>query len=362
LAGVREQRQEIGLRALRSFHAIVRNGSVTSAAREMGLSQPAVSRILAGLEDDIGFELFHRDRGRLVPTADGLLLFEEVDVALGHMDRVHGAIRNIAEFRTGELKLVAPPSFSEGILSDIASDFLRQHPNIRLTIDSRSVETAKSLIATRAVDGGFVKLPLDRPDLCAEKIVTSETIAVMATGHPLASRSVVTPQELKGEPLVLLGLGRTSRAQVETSFAERGVKPIVRVETHTIGSACALAARGVGIALVNELLARSYLGPALAVCRFSPRLVHEYAFVTSALTKRSRLAEAFLEHARGYFEQSGAQTRAPAVVAEPITEAAGEILHPLEDPPCLTSSGQPRPAPGGYIGDPSLPHGIELDR
>jgi DNA-binding transcriptional LysR family regulator len=302
LAKASRDSRAVGLRALRSFHAIVRNGSVTGAARQMGLSQPAVSRILAGLERDVGFDLFHRDRGRLVPTAEGLLLYEEVDLALAHFERVYSAVRDIAEFRTGELKLVAPPSFSEGILSDIASDFLKQHPAVRLTIDSRSVETAKSLIATRAVDGGFVKLPLDRPDLSAEKVVTSETIAVMAKGHHLAGAKSLGPRDLKGEPLILLGLGRSSRAQIEASFAEQGIKPNVRVETHTIGSACALAARGVGIALVNELLARSYVRSAgLVSCRFAPRLIHEYAFVTSSLTQPSRLAGEFLAHAKRYF-------------------------------------------------------------
>jgi DNA-binding transcriptional LysR family regulator len=279
---------------------------VTGAAREIGLSQPAVSRILAGLEEDVGFPLFHRDRGRLVLTGDGLLLYEEVNAALTHMERVFSLARDIADFRTGELKLVAPPSFSEGILADITSAFLAAHPNVRLTIDSRSVETAKSLIATRAVDGGFVKLPLDRPDLRPEKVVSSETIAVMAPGHRLAGEGDLSPRQLQGEPLVLLGLGRTSRAQIETAFARSGVTPNVRVETHTIGSACALAGRGIGIALVNELLARSYVRAGkLVVRRFTPRLVHEYAFVTSTLGQPSRLAEEFLTHARRYFASLG---------------------------------------------------------
>jgi DNA-binding transcriptional LysR family regulator len=301
-------RKRFGLRPLRSFHAIVRTGSVTAAARELGLSQPTVSRILGQLEKDIGFELFYRDRGRLVPTADGLRLFEEVEVALSQVDRVFSLVDDIAELRTGELKLVAPPSFAEGVFPDIASAFLEEHENIRLTIDSRSVETAKALIASRAVDGGFVKLPLDRPDLRPEKVVTSETVCVMAADHPLAAEKALDPRLLKGESLILLGHGRASRLQIESAFAEAGVSPIARVETHTIGSACALAARGVGIALVNGLLAGSYLrGNDLVVRTFVPQLVQDYAFVTSTLTEPSRLATEFLSFARRYFAGVGAE-------------------------------------------------------
>jgi DNA-binding transcriptional LysR family regulator len=254
-----------------------------------------------GLEGGVGFDLFHRDRGRLVPTADGLLFYEEVDLALGSLERVFSLVRDIADFRVGELKLVAPPSFAEGPLSEIASEFLQLHPNIRLSIDSRSVETAKTLIATRAVDAGFMKLPLDRPDLKSEKVVTSETVAVMAESHPLAAQTELTPLRLHREPLVLLGQGRVFRAQIEAAFAAEGVKPEVRVETHTIGSACALAAKGVGIALVNALLARPYIRPGRLVARrFLPALAHEYAFVTAAGTEPSRLANAFLALARDH--------------------------------------------------------------
>lgn len=295
--------RDIGLRALRSFRAIVSSGTVTGAARLLGMTQPAVSRLLAELEKDIGFALFHRDRGRLVPTNDALILFEEVDHALGGIDRVQALVRDIADYRVGQLRLVAPPSFSEGVLPEIVSVFLARFPSVHLTIDSRSVETAKAMIAERAVDAGFVKLPIDRPDLHSEKVVTSQTVCVLRGDHPLAARTKLDPKLLSGEPLILLGLGRSSRTHIEAAFAAARVKPRVRVDTHTVGSAIGLAARGVGIAIVNELLARSYLRDAVTVRPFAPSLKQEYAFVTPANAKPSRLAVAFLEDTRRWFAE-----------------------------------------------------------
>lgn len=292
---------DFGLRALRAFHAIVKTGSVTAAATHMGLTQPAVSRLLAQFEQTIGFDLFYRAKGRLVPTPDGLLLFDEVDLALGNVQRVRALVRDIADFRVGQLRLVAPPSFAEGVLPDIIDRFLTRFPKVHLTIDSRSVETAKTLIATRAVDGGFLKLPLDRPDLSSVPVVSSGTACVLPHDHALAARTWLDPMALKGVPLVLLGLGRLSRAHIDAAFAKAGVRPEVRVETHTIGSACALATRGIGVAIVNEMLARSYLGDRLVMRPFRPDLRHEYAFVTSAMVAPSRLAAEFLTEARQHF-------------------------------------------------------------
>lgn len=294
-------KRDVDLRALRAFRSIVRTGTVTAAGRELGLTQPATSRLLAQLERDMGFELFHRDRGRLVPTSDALLLFEEVELALGGVDHVAELVANIARFRVGRLRLVAPPSFTEGVLPEIVAAFLARFPDVHLSIDSRSVETTRMMIATRAVDAGFVKMPVDRPDLAAESVVVSHSVCVLSREHRLASQPALDPRLLRGEPLILLGAGRRSRAQIESAFAEAGVAPRVRIDTHTIGSACGLAARGVGIAIVNALLARPYLRDGLVALPFRPELRHEYAFVTAAVPGPTRLAREFLLETRAWF-------------------------------------------------------------
>lgn len=288
------------LRSLTAFHAVLETGSVTAAARKLGLSQPSVSRMLADFEAEIGFQLFHRDRGRLTPTNDGLLLHAEVARALGSMTRVSALIQDIAEYRTGELRVVAPPSLCESLLPDIAARFLGRFPGVRLSIDSRSVETARLLIANRMVDCGFVKLPLDRTDLAAEPLLESEAVCVMAHTHGLASHEGLTPALIGRSPLILLGQGRSSRIQIEASFADAGVRPNVRVETHTIGSACALAARNIGLTIVNGLLARAYLRDNLIARPLTPRLPQNYAFANAVNTPPSRLAQAFLDETRSY--------------------------------------------------------------
>ena len=299
-------KRDVDLRALRIFAATVRHGTVTAAGREFGLTQPATSRLLAQLERDIGFELFLRDRGRLVPTPDAMLLFEEVELALGGVDHVQELAADIARFRVGRLRLVAPPSFSEGVLPEIVAAFLARFPGVHLSIDSRSVETSKAMIATRAVDGGFIKLPIDHPDLAGETVVTSGSVCVLRRDHRLAREPHLDPVRLRGEPLVLLGFGRASRAQVDSVFANAGVLPDVRIDTHTIGSACALAARGLGVAIVNALLARPYLRDGLVALPFRPELRHEYAFVSAAVPGPTRLAREFLVETKAWFARSGA--------------------------------------------------------
>lgn len=298
---LRQPDTDVSFRALRVFAEIMRTGSATAAGKQLSLSQPAVSRLIAQLEAQVGFDLFYRDRGRLVPTADGTKLIEEVELTLASVDRFNSLVRDIAGYSAGTVRIVAPPSFTEGVLPDIVSRFRERFPGVEFSIDSRSVETARTMIAMRYVDCGFVKLPTDETDLEVEQIVSSGSVCVMHRDHPLAEHETITPAEIGQHPLILLGAGRYWRVQVDTAFAELGLRPVVEIETHTHGSACALAARSNGLAILNSLLARSYLHPPLVARPFAPPITHEYAFAVSNVSRPSRLTREFQTVVREYF-------------------------------------------------------------
>jgi DNA-binding transcriptional LysR family regulator len=290
------------LRSLECFRAIITNGSATAAARQLGLTQPAVSRLLGLLEASVGFELFHRRKGRLIPTEEALAFHREVDIALQSFDRVSRLARNLKNENFGVLSIVSPPSFAEGILSRVISNFITQHPGVRVSLDSQSVETARDMVALRAVDCGFVKLPVDFPGLACEPLVRAGTLCALPADHRLSRKEVVNVRDLDDEPLILLGQGRASRQQIDDAFAEAGVRMNVRVETHTVGAACAFARGGTGIAIINEMLGVQYAGTGIALRRFSPDFVHEYGFMTSSETPMTRVTRRFLEYCQEFFE------------------------------------------------------------
>lgn len=293
----------VSLKSLACFRAIMDAGSVTSAAQQLKVTQPAVSRMLGQLESDIGFELFTRTKGKLVPTDAAFALFNEVEIALQSVDRVSQLAVNLKNHDYGELSIVAPPSFAERVVTRLIAEFLKLHPNIRISLDSRNIETAQDMVALRAVDCGFVRLPVEHPDISSEKLVSAGTACVMSAKHPLAGRSCLKAEDLAGQPLIMLGRGRASRLVLNQGFESAQVRPTVRVETHTVSAACALARQGAGIAIVNEMLAAQYIDRRLAICRFSPSIRHDYAFMTSANAPMTRVTKKFREFCRSFFIQ-----------------------------------------------------------
>ena len=294
----------LSLKNLQCFRAVIDTGSVTAAASSLSITQPAVSRMLRQLEADIGFELFMRTKGRLLPTDAALALFAEVDVALQSIDRVSRLAVNLKNHDYGELSIVSPPSFAERVVTRLIAEFVRHHPNVRISLDSRNIDTALDMVALRAVDCGFARLPVDHPDLEFETLISSGTVCVMKPDHPLSQRRRITAAHLKGQPLILLGRGRASRSVLNEGFDAAHVRPQIRIETHTVSAACALARLGAGIAIVNGMLAAQYLESDLVMRDFSPNIRHDYALVASTKAPMTRIGKRFWDFSRTFFRDN----------------------------------------------------------
>jgi DNA-binding transcriptional LysR family regulator len=285
------------VKGIEAFHAVLTSGSATAAAKSLGTTQPAVSRLLSAFEEYVGFQLFYREHGRLIPTDEALALQKDVELSLSSMNRIGAVANNLYHSNSGSLKIVAPVSFLSGPLADVVAEFMRAHPNVHVSMDSRSPESARELVARRTVDCGFIQLPEHHPGLRSEAILTGQMVCVMAPNHPLATRKVLKANDLRDTPLILLGKGRYSREQIETAFRTAGVPMRVKIETHTVATACAFAKRGLGVAIVNGLLADQFASDTV-LCNFSPKIKVQYGFISSAHTPMSRLTESFFNYCK----------------------------------------------------------------
>lgn len=128
--------------ALRALVRTVERGSITAAARDLGISQPAVSKLLRGLEERVGTRLFERSTRAVRPTAQGLSLYEATGAALASIDAAIEGTRSEAGKVAGVLRLHAPTCIGERHLHRIVMDFQDAHPDVsvELTLENRSVD------------------------------------------------------------------------------------------------------------------------------------------------------------------------------------------------------------------------------
>ncbi len=284
------------LTLLSTYRAILETGSTQGAARQLGVSQSAVSRRLAQLESELGLSLFVRDKGRLIPAREAQMLDSQIGLLLDHGARLKVRAREMREgsAATDTLRIAFPGSMTLSILPDILEKFLADQPRVQVEVHTGAYDTIERMLLDERAEIGFLRIPAQRSGLATLPVITVPTVCVMARDHPLASRDVVSVQDLARVTMILLGRLRMPRRDIDELFWRYGLRPEVQIEAHSVMSACALAAKGLGVTLVNDLMAKDYAHLPIAVRPLAENLPHRFALATSESAPTSATMREFM--------------------------------------------------------------------
>jgi DNA-binding transcriptional LysR family regulator len=297
----------MNFKQLEIFKTIMDTGSTMAAAVQLGLSQSAISRQLASLEEEIGRELFSRDKGRLIPRPEAHLLVDEVDDVAQSVARLRNKIGDVRTGAFGEalIRVAFPHSLSTTMLPPLIALFKADHPRVRVEILSGPYDAIERMVRGRVADLGFVRLPPEEHSFDSRPMFTSGTTCVMPADHPLAAKKAIGVNDLARNDLILLGRQRINRNELEHEL--RRMVPTFRcsLEVHSVETACACAAQGLGIAIVPSLIAGFFRNDAIAMRPFLPDKVADYGIITMSGAPLSWTAEAFIGVIKGHAREIG---------------------------------------------------------
>ncbi len=258
----------MNLKALRAFQLIVEGGSLTAASKSLGLSQPAVSRLVALLEDELKLLLFNRSGRTLRVTEKGAAFY----VATRHILAGLGEIPRIAkdiQASDKQLRLVTTPRIAQGLIAPAIQRMHHARPKLRFTIDILSRFDLDNLVGLRRFDLAVASLPVTHAlvELTNYPLFRVRLEAVMRKDHPLAGRKRVTAADLAREDLLGLWEDQLWRQQMNDFMRSNGATGHYAVETRSSLMACQLAIDGAGIAVFDRVSAR---GLDLSAVTFRP--------------------------------------------------------------------------------------------
>lgn len=247
----------MNLKSLRAFQLIVEGGSLTAASKSLGLSQPAVSRLISLLEDELKLLLFNRSGRSLRVTEKGAAFY----VATRHILAGLGEIPRIAkdiQASDKQLKLITTPRIAQGLISPAIQRLRHMKPKLCFTIDVLSRFDLDNLVGLRRFDLAIASLPVTHSlvELKNHPLFRVRLEAVMRKDHPLASRKRVTAADLAGENLLGLWEDQLWRQQMNDFMRSSGETGHYTVETRSSLMACQLAIDGTGIAVFDRVSAR----------------------------------------------------------------------------------------------------------
>lgn len=263
-------------KSLLAFRAFMEGGSVNDAAERLHRTQPQVSRLLASLEDEVGFSLFVRKGRRLNPTREARKLYSQVERALSSLDEVENEARRIKNHQSSHVRILTAPHVTNVLVAEAIATLTEETPQFTATIDSRTRIDIDIWLGREQFDIGISVLPLDDSSIDIEPMTSVNAVAVMHKDNPLATHAEVTLEDLIDEPLVINSPRTVMRQRIDALFRKKGASPNIRLETPNGVIACELAARGLGVSIADGFVARSSMRPDMVIRPFSPKLTLEY--------------------------------------------------------------------------------------
>lgn len=246
------------LRHLRIFTAVYRAGTVTGAARDLHMTQPAVTRAVQELEQHYGVCLFERMHRRLSPTGQGRRLYGQAVHLLDAFDRLENTLRDGDSL--GLMRVGATVTLGGDLLPGLARQFGALYPGIRLQVTVANGDTLAAALCDNRLDLALLENRVDQPELCCRPFGTDSLCAVLAPDHPLAARERLTLDQLAAAPLLVREPGSTARTLLEQALAGRGLSLHPAWESVSAHALIRAAAQGLGVAVLPEQLARHSAG------------------------------------------------------------------------------------------------------
>ncbi len=286
--------QTLRIRQLEALMAVATNGSMTAAAANLGISQPAVSRLLSDLEKTLGFQLFDRRDGRLVPSQEARYLQPSVERVLELMKQISDASQDITQRKAGHIRVACLPGFATSHLPDVVAEFLKDRPGVTMTIEPDRPERILEWMIGEQYDFGITDGFNGHPAV-ESRDVNIRTVCVFPAGHRLEKVARVTPNHLAHEKIIHTRRDSDFFGQLSKVFQRAEVELNSHIEVRQFTAACELVVKGVGVSIVSELDAEKYIGRGISFRPFKPFLPHTLSLVRPVLKQPSLVTLEFIE-------------------------------------------------------------------
>jgi DNA-binding transcriptional LysR family regulator len=268
-------------RQLEAFAAVVSVGSITGAAKAIGLSQPVITRQIQDLEAQIGFALLHRSGPRVTPTRQGLAFYEDVEMFLTGLRTISDKAQAINTAEALPLTVASIPSLATGILPPAIAAMDERLRSRQLQIQAISAENVVQAVVSGTSDLGLASWPVDNAGLDVHWQAEVPCHAVVSRTHRLASASVLTPEDLRDEPLIMAANPYRLRMLIDGALAEQGVSPRSVTSCNATYVSLSMASNGLGIAIVEPLTGAGLPSPDLVAVPLSFHVPFRWSVITA---------------------------------------------------------------------------------
>ena len=251
----------VNLELYRVFYVVAKCGSLTKAAEELYISQPAVSQAIKQLETQLGGKLFNRThKGMELSETGGKQIFATVEKALKLFDDAESKYAELKDSATGVVRICASDTVSTHFLLPYIKEYHEKYPNVNLILQNGTSSETIEMLKNNKGDIGFVNLPIDDTDINLSNTVMQlhDTFVCSAKFKEL-TEEVVDLKRLQDYPLLMLELSTATRQAIVGFAHSQGIHLHPEIELASLELMTMLAKNGIGIACIPREFVRHEL-------------------------------------------------------------------------------------------------------
>jgi len=243
----------VNLELYRIFYSVARAKSISQAARELFISQPAVTQAIKQLEKELGGVLFIRSARGVTLTREGELMLDYVERALDMIKGGEGRFQEMLNLERGHINIGASDSICKHFLLRHLEIFHERYPHVEIHVTNRTSPETIQLLKDGAVDIGFVNLPVeDDPQLTAIPCLTLHDCFVAGPRYFDAAAGIHDLKALSDQPLLLLERDSNTRMKLDEFMDSLGISLKPAIELGSLDLLVEFARIGLGFACVIE--------------------------------------------------------------------------------------------------------------
>ncbi|UUX49254.1 LysR family transcriptional regulator [Nisaea acidiphila] len=293
----------INARQLEVLCTVIEVGTTARAAELLNVSQPAVSNMIRHTEDLIGFPLFVRERGRLIPTREAQHIAQEAQYLFMQQKRVDDIISELRGGTIGRLNLIATPSLGHGILPRVIAEFVKNKPKLKLSVEFGSIDEINEHLVSGRADLAFSITQPRHSVLTVRPVAEGRMMCVCPKDHELAYSERVNVTDLNHVKHISYAAGTPLGQLIDPVFSKQGLERRYFCEVRHTATALEMALNGLGVTLVDSFALVGRDLTTLAIRPTSPTLRLNLFSITCNLFPTSNVALQFQSFFGEYLKQ-----------------------------------------------------------
>ena len=292
------------LSSYRIFYTVANTGNISKAAKELYISQPAISKSIQKLEESVGCKLFSRSSRGVVLTDEGKLLYEHVSEAFETLTMGEEKLKRSIELGVGHLKIGVSSTLCKYLLLPYLKEFIRQNPHISISISCQSTNDTLKLLEDNKIDIGLIGKPENLKNIHFDFLEEIEDIFVAAKDYlrNLKARGIQKDHILQSSTLMLLDKNNMTRQYIDDYLQENQIIIKDSIDISDMDLLIDFARIGVGVACVIKIFVREDLenGTLMEIPLGFPIHKREVGFAYKTTTKPSKSLAEFIHFYKTY--------------------------------------------------------------